>query len=392
MPLPPKDPGTTTTPTDPKEIIKSYFGENAKILGKETRNGKEYYKVQSSYQSTCADFSTSTDKVISSSSADFNQTMVSVVYADAKDFSIDGESLYLDNSSSRNLLYTRNTTELTKNIGALSEVIDEFTFTYAKPVHTIDASDFQYEKEYRKAVLDYLQSNMTQVVYLTGKYSLQTLSSSYVTVVPDREMHLIDRAFYSNKAFGSAMYEDAKDMFKPYQESGKSYPKVQMSYAGNGDITWLNISEVSGTLTGRDALVTLGIEDTNFIAKGEVKILVADETVTAQVFEQVQSANTSPGSTGVEGEVEGGVPFDPALQTPEQIMPREDARYRDVYIVFKTGDVTVIAQSGVMSSVTNASLAKSLSFGVVGTTDRALLDKMLKVAVEVVSDPKLLMR
>lgn len=383
----PEAPNSTTVPENPKDMIKNYFGEDAKILDQVSRDGNEYYKIQWSYKSACGDLSTSPNRTTSSSSTEMDQKMVVVAYADVKDMSIDMQSLYLDSVANRNLLYTQDTSEVSKNT-SFAEIKDEFAYTYAKPVKTVDVSAYQYEKEYRTAALDYIKKNMTEVVYLTGKYTLQSLYSSYVTVVPDHERHFIDSAYYSPKAYGVALYNDAKDMFKPYHEAGKSYPKVQLSYAGTGVLSWVSVSEVSSAFVGRAALATLGIETQNIVEKGKMTVKVSGVDVSANVFEQVQTIVPETGSTGSSGSgsVDGGVANDPAMQVPQQVMLREP-EYKDIYIVFTNGETTTIVQTSVKSKVTNLEISKALVFEVVKTGDPILLDKALKVAVQIVNGP-----
>lgn len=380
--LPEKTP--VPTETDPKEIIKNYFGEDAKILGTVTENGKEYYKVQWSYMGGCTTKNEG-DESRSVTSMDFNQKIVVVALADTKDFSIDQETIYLDAVKNSNMLYSRNTVEESSTVSSFDAVKSDFTFNLSSDIRTIDASAYKYDEEYRKAVLEYLPKNVSNVVYLSGKYTLQSLSSSYVTLVPEPQKYMIDRAFYSSLAYGQTQYNDAKDMFKPYLEEGKTYPQVQLSYNGTGAFSWLSISELSSQFKGVAAITELGIEKSSLSDKGTTTIALNGESVTAELFEMTQSsvADSAPGSSEPG---DSGV----AVDEVERLKVAEPT-YTDVFVVFTYKDVTVVIQSNLSTKTRLADAVKALPFATVSTSDAAKLDAALKV-VYPDSKPEMLMR
>lgn len=377
-------PETTPTDIDPKQIIKNYFGEDARVLGMVNQDGKEYYKVQWSYMGGCGTKSEG-DMSRSVSSVEFDQKMVVTALADATDYSIDQETLYLDSVKDGNMLYSRHTTEITETVSSFDEIRNEFSFNLTNNVRTIDASTFGYDKEYRKAVLGYLPKNVTDVVYLSSKYTLQSLSSSYVSFIPETQAYLIDRAFYSTQAYGQIQYNDAKGMFDLYLEEGRVYPQVQLSYNGTGNFSWLSISELKADVKGIAAVESLGIEKKTLSVKGTTSLTINGQSVTAELFEMQQSpvADAVPGSSGA-GDT--GI----SLEEAEKIQIVEPA-YTDVFIVFTYKNTTVVVQSNLSAKVDLAAAAQSLPFAAVSAMDAIKLDQALKVTAPSVK-PEMLAR
>lgn len=362
---------TPTKVTNPEDVIKNYFGEDAKILGKKTVDGREVYEVKWSFSSTCGDLQSNPDRTISSSSVELDETITVVALADAKDFAIVSESYYLGASANRNLLYTHGMVEEKKNIASFADIRDEFTFSLNVPGKTVDAAAYQYDKEYRKAVLDYANKNMSTIAYLAGKFKLQSLSSPYVSIVPDHEKHLIDRAFYSTKPYGQALYDENKDMFKPYQEVGKTYPTVQLTYDTNGPTTWASLALVQSSLTGKDAVATLGVDAASVKDAGTVAITINGEAVKATVYEVMQNNSTEPGSVGASDSEITTLPADEGKMS----------EYRDLYVVFTTPEFTGVLQTNVKRTTTMTDFGKLLVVKTMSTADVTALDKALPVPV-----------
>ena len=362
---------TTSTTVTPTNAVTNYFGPDAKVIGTETINGVEVYKVMWSYQVACSDIKSNPNGTVSN---DGDTKVVSVVYAKKKTYEIIGESLYLNSVSTNNLLYTRMATEITKTVASFDAVKSEFTFEYNVPVKNVDASAYQYDKEYRKAVLAYVGKHLDTVTYVTSKNLLQSLSSTYVTIVPEDQKHLIDRDFYSQNDYGTKQYENSKGMFTPYTEAGKTYPTMQLSYTNAAASEWFSLSEFEASVVGVHAVEAMGVDATQIAEFGKTNVTVNGKIVVATVW-QVKEF-TSPGSAGSST---GSI--------PEEVEPPTDVTTMDknLYVVFTIDGVTSVVQRNASAKTAVADVMKGITLGTVSTNNAEALEKALTVDVSQVS-------
>ena len=206
-------------------------------------------------------------------------------------------------------------------------------------------------------------------------------SSPHVTYVPDTGKHLIDRAFYSNTATGQALYDDNKDMYKQTLEPNSVYPFLTLTYSYSGanqdKITSISMSETNSQLKGLATLAAIGLS-TNMKANGTVTLVIGGKKVVAEVFESTfdnSKGKSEPGSVGLSE--------DPADNGSQQILPfKEESLYKELVLVFRSGEITSIVTVGMEYTMTKPELAKLLTFVEVNTADTVRLDKELTVVLQ----------
>jgi len=365
--------------------VNTYFGENAKILGTETRNGRKLYKIQWSYQVSCEQVDY--DKVLRAepnsviSSPEMDDKVVVIAYADVETYALVEENQYLQSVSGANLLYQTVRDETKKMIGETDEVKQQFTFDQAVTVKTVDASNEAYEKGYRSALVSYLKQRGGNVILLKSA-TLNAANSVDVTYVPDSNKHLIDRAFYPTGSIGDSLWEDNKDLFAAYKDSNMTYPSLTLSYSiGSDGSTWVSMNEDVGNISDSAAVATFGAALDQLKKVGTINLTVSGQEVTGTVFERIldkQSGGTEPGSTGSSS---GAEDTSTAGETRLTDIPEtQEPLYREVVVIFRSNGVTTTVMTNLESKKPITALESMLQFSAVPTSNTSELEKQLKTA------------
>ncbi|MBI2356792.1 hypothetical protein HYV12_01950 [Candidatus Dojkabacteria bacterium] len=340
------------------------FGDDAKIIDTVTRDGREYYKIQWSYNIGCSEI---TDK--DTVSLDMDTKSVTVALADAKTYEIVEESIFLTNTDESNRLYTRNTEDTTKTVD-LSEVQSNFKFSFSVPVKTYDVSKY----DYTKAVIDYLKQNNLDVLKVNSTgYELESVSSAYVSVVPDYQKNLIDRAFYSSKPYGEKLYNESKDMFAPYIDDESLNAALQLSYSKEGatDYSWIALSEYSKEYSDSALLKAMYYDSGYAENKGTVNLFIDGKDVSATVYSLKEETLEQPGSGD-----------DPNV-SPETL---EKSSVRDYLVLFTYENRSYVLQTNASTSKPISELGSLIKFSSVSSTDTTTLSVALTSKVGVATD------
>jgi hypothetical protein len=372
-------PSQTVKPTDVPPVtitpsIDSMFGENAKVVGTTTVDGRKVYRIQQSYQSGC-----NVVKENSTVSTSTEDTILVETLADAETFAIVKDSYFRKSYAANNLVYARTTKEETNKELSAADAAKLFAFEYDIQVKEIDTTLYSYESQYRKSLVDYLQQKQVSPLLVVSKgYSLQSVSSPSVVIVPEQDKHLIDRAFYSSKPYGQAQYDDSKDMFQPYVTEGAKSADLQLSYENtttNAALVWLSITQYKGTVSADDAINWAYSVDKSMVSKiaGSYAIMIDGKAIPVTVHEQQnQVEQAAPGS---EGALSSGVPY---LKREEQYITR--------FIVVTYNDTTSVIMTSVLGNVSNASVLNQLTLTESPYENTAALEKVL-TAVQTTARP-----
>ncbi|MCC7304197.1 hypothetical protein IT418_02160 [bacterium] len=356
---------------NPSEIVRNYFGEDAKIIGVDTINGKKVYKAQWIFKTNCSDMSSSSDTRVSSSPAESDQQIVVVALADAENFEIVDESYYFGAVSNRNLLYAHGMSQEKRNVTNFSDIKNEFTLPSNVTIRTVDLESYHYHKEQKKAALAYLSDNIGEVAYLTSKATLQSVSSPYVTEIPDYEKHLVDRDFYSVKPYGQILYDQNKDMYKADREIGKIYPVAQLVYEGEGTrfMPWIVLSLMPITFKGSDAVEVAGADRASVKNIGSTTIKVDGQETIAAIYQNIPEEI---------GRSSGGSSDSSVSDSAKNIVDREQ-HLKDIYIVFGTKGITAVLQTNVGDKISLDEIGEALKVATIKTSDISKLDKVLAI-------------
>ncbi len=211
--------------------VKSYFGEDAEVLGTEEVDGNEYYVVRWTYDAYC-DVEGSED----------NKVVVEAL-VDSETYEFIGQEQYLGSVAEENLINSVKTSSETKN-ATLNEVEAEFQFEFDVEVKVMEDSSYDATSdEYFEAVRDVLENEQVNVVLptissdnieFTGMYSnfLNMPGLSYDDV-------MADRSFYPAGELGDKLHTEFVNM----KNISNSYlmSTLSLSYIDYGTSKSLNI-------------------------------------------------------------------------------------------------------------------------------------------------------
>lgn len=290
--MPVDKPTDTQAPTDPKEIIKNYFGENAKVLGKETRNGKEVYKIEYSGDFYCS--KPSSNPEVSSVEQVATDKQVTIAYFDAKTLLISEERFYLKTVADSNLLYAR-TVSVDQGKNTVAEKGGEFTFSLNVPVTTVDQSKDNYQGKYNAALRELLQKENIQIFSGMWTVSNQGIYAGNIRIIVDSEKHLYDQKFYPNTQQGKEQFAAMQQSQKPSTEKFQSLLTQTVSTtdskvtAFNADVYALSEKEVI------ENIKTQRGEAKNY-KESVGKVTINGTSIAATLFEDVNGipARTEP--------------------------------------------------------------------------------------------------
>lgn len=292
--LPVEGPQNPQQPTDPNEVIRNYFGENAKVIGKETREGKEVYKIEYASEFFCAKRSRNPE--VSAVDMGPAQKQIIIAYFDTKSFLAVEEQFYVNSVSNQNMLYTRKVA-VDQGNQAIAEVSSQFEFTLNVPVTTVDQAKDNYQGKYNAAMRDLLQKEGIQLFSGPWSISSQGLYSGNIRIIVDSEKHLYDRNFYAKTTEAQEQYDAMVQSQRPSNEKFQSLITQTVATtdttvtAFNVDVYSLSDREVIDHLksqrgdssSGTEAATTLSINGAEvpatLIANSEARGVSADSTM-----------------------------------------------------------------------------------------------------------------
>lgn len=256
-------------PTEPTRgengefTVDSFFGENAKIEGKETIDGVEYTIASWSYAGYCN--RGSDDSVFSRVWFDTNK---GVVYK---------EETYLDSIAPNNLIQTSTNTSSTQ-IKKLSEVQSQLEFDLDVEVREIDPSLVRPGGEaYNKATINKFKQTGVALLVPNG-YDLQSIAMANLDLA-DPFDYLQDEDFYSDTSIGKSQYNQAI----AGGDLGEYEPTFIYSASFDSDKSVYYSLEVYELAAGRKEVaeeVARGNYD-----KTSVKVTIGSQEVTADLYQ-----------------------------------------------------------------------------------------------------------
>jgi hypothetical protein len=236
---PQEKPATTQTPA---EKIKSIFGEDAKVIGQITKNGKKYYRIQWSFQATCevpenreTPVGASDYRVVDLEKG--NKKVIMQALANQSTMEIEEESMFLENVNNNFLIFTKNAQVERKTIDE-AEAKSRFTFPFNVPVKELDQKVFDSGDYFINQMKSYLQQkNISVLKPLAADFTITGLSSSSVEPYRELSKHLTDRAFYSPGAEGTKQYEEIKKGFVVDTSVNMNNPALRIHTENAKDMT-----------------------------------------------------------------------------------------------------------------------------------------------------------
>lgn len=236
---PQEKPATTQTPA---EKIKSIFGEDAKVIGQITKDGKKYYQIQWSFQATCEIPQVSETAVgvaVQNIAPDQIGTKKVIVQALANQTSMDieEESMFLENTNSQSLIFTKNAQIERKTITE-AEAKARFTFPFNVEIKQLDQKVFDSGDYFINQMKTYLQQkNIAVLSPLAADFTITGLSTSSVEPYRELSKHLTDRAFYSPGINGTKQYEEMKKGFTVDTSVNMNNPALRIHTENAKDMT-----------------------------------------------------------------------------------------------------------------------------------------------------------
>jgi len=155
------------------------------IVGKETVNGKEYYKMRTSYQTSC--------DINGNGTA--TQTIVTESLADSQTYLIIRESQYLGSVSDQNLVVQTNTTTEKKTSETLANIQNYFTVN-GVTMKTIDQTQKEENQGYFDGVIAAIKKSKASLIMPESGYKAASLYTDKNEFVAERDKHYSDVAFY----------------------------------------------------------------------------------------------------------------------------------------------------------------------------------------------------
>lgn len=348
---PPVAPEPTVEPIDP---IKERFGENAKLLGQTTSNGRKAYKIEWSYQGYCAFPEGPAGDTVVSSEGDTK--IVIVALADSETFEIFSESFYKGTTATRNHIFTREVSEVKQDGVSENAVKEQFQFPFQVETRDVDYAKTNYEQAYRQGVFAELRKKGGNVVTLSEGFTFQSINIPNITVIVETEKHRYDRNFYSPAAYGTKAFTN---MTRVHSSSNKgAQASVILSYEGKkSPLSWVTLYNYAGQPPLSDIALGLGY-DNAFSEIGTATVQISGNSVTGSVY-SLTAGGRNPGGSA-----------------EDQKLPREEIQAtRDILAVFSIEGNTIVVQSHLPATTQAADVSKWLKFQVVSVSDQTALDK-----------------
>lgn len=316
-PIAPVDPGNPVSPIN-------YLGDSAKVVNKETINGKEYYVVEYETYGYCNEFSSrdlALSKVMSTNPEAYGDDSVVSISMDVPfmmrswfsvdDYKVLKSETYKTSINPENLVLTEEYEESKEN-GDLSKFSQIFTFGEAQNI--VSVGQIKYTSE--SVLLEQLLKDR-DFVHLTPKTNTANLSS---VTIPDNPVdpiieHFLKRSYYPSTDLGTKMYDRAVNdfstssqyFFKPFGGAFISY-LYEGKQSTNGLSSWnMVINAFDESYSDEDIWKTVYI-DKNNADKRTVSInidgLTGNNTVLATLYTEEYTSQSSPGYAGDDGSVE----------------------------------------------------------------------------------------
>ncbi len=343
--------------------IKARFGDDVKILDKQNIDGKEYYKIQWSFDIGCKE-------VITNDSVSYqaDTKAVNVALADSETFEIKEESLYLEKVNEGNRVYTSKYSEQKKNV-QFNDISNIFKFDLNTDVKKYDMKSFDYNSEYKNALINYIANKAKSIVYISNnKYESQNASSSTMEFRPSSESYLFDRNFYSSKSYGQKMYEDALNMYKPYISEDVLNPILNLSYSSSKltDMNWINMNIFDNKYSVEKILNSQYFEKTK--DEGTLDLTLNNSIVKARVFSRINEEVASQPSTDSAD--------DSTILREKELEKVQE--YKDVIVIFDYENNSYSIQVSINNKSDINTISKNILLKVVQASDKSTLNKVLQ--------------
>lgn len=277
----------------PTDLISQYFGPDAKVIERVTRDGKDLYVVEYSYKLDC-DQDVSRMYMSSypyQSPENLPDTMIMRDLVEVDNFQVYENTSYLNSVSDSNLL-SRTKVTVVNNNDSFDSVANNFVFDINVPVReeTFDWSVEQPAYDYRaeaNAIADYLIANPIDLLYvnganLSGVYSAKAYEQINTNRMPDTVNYYADRAFYPAGELGDKLFES----YNRIPETKFNYIPEIASVSFSGDSSYFNISVFSKS----DATLAQIREQTNGFASSDPNASSTTQQVNVSIDNQIFSA------------------------------------------------------------------------------------------------------
>lgn len=365
----------TATPSTTQNKLETMFGPEVKIVGKVSKNGKEYHKIQWTGAIFCnvmpVDLAASTSNI--SISSDEGKKGIYVALADTNSLEIVEEFVYLDSPTDANLVYSYTIEQVRKSNVSTNEVSGEFELDSKIAVRVIDDSKYDSNAEHLSYMKQYLQSSGINILESAAGFSISYLYSDKISYVPELQKYSQERDFYAPTAAGQKEYEDMKSAYvrdpKLYENSSDVRIQfVNQSQPNNG----FSVSIYKGSMSATEAMKKYFNTQAATEEKDKVNVTIDGKKVSGTQFSLRQSE--SPDG-------EGSVPPSKGSDVSEPAMSMYDTKY----VVFTYNNQTFIAE---VTTETNVDVASKLQFKSVLSSDTKTLEsifskisQLMKVAI-----------
>ena len=290
----------TTLPTEPI----NYFGDTAEVLRTETINGKQYYVIQTSYQTDCSGY-VNLNRWDNQTVED-NRTMYSLTYANTEDYQILKTETYVDSVNAGNLVESTEITSQNTNIDFAS-VSSNFNFEFNVPVKDIEvdttttieydpAAEIQKSMEYIKSenltVLVPAESVINQYAYFN-----YNTKGSYLSEI---DSYYSDRNFYPAGALGDEMFNS----FNGLTSISTSVLLAQGSVSYSKDETSYTVTIYSADEDEKDILNSMLWSDIQNKSEAATTVTVNGTSVAANLYSyEIDQPSIMPYVDYMEGSV-----------------------------------------------------------------------------------------
>jgi hypothetical protein len=308
---------TSSQETDNIGSINDFFGKDAQVE-KVDENGKTYYIVIWTYESSC-DISNSSITPVSSqersgtSTIDTGKTVtiISKSWVDAETLLFERDETYLDTVADSNLLYKMES-EVENSNKTEAEVQSIFTFPYAVPVKTNDYAHWvdpaidqkiQKMKEYLKQTPLTLLFFQDPEIKLTLAYAPDPENELILEVNPSYIDYVNDRDFYPEGARGDKMYKEAITMYSD-MPTDTAVSKFSSLFARTKDSLEVNIETYDSHYTFDEIYKALIINAGS--KKGTVNLKIGQDTISTDLYQDVSSVYVSDSYVAGTKTCEGG--------------------------------------------------------------------------------------
>lgn len=251
--MPKQEPVVEPSPTD---LISQYFGPDAKVVEKVTRDGKDLYIVEYSYKINCDE---DMARIYMSSypypgDQTFTDTVIMRDLIEIENFQVHENFSYLNTVSEENLI-SRTKSSTIANNDSFESVAKNFVFDINVPVKeelfdwSTDQPLYDYKKE-ANALADYLVANPIDLLYvnganLSGIYSMKAFEQINKENQKETINYYADRSFYPVGEVGDEMFKTYNSVAPMVEEYVTEVASINFSGESYFSISMFNKSDTS---------------------------------------------------------------------------------------------------------------------------------------------------